>query len=50
MAKVMTANEAAGLVRDGAVLAVNSSSGLGCPDEVLKALGERFELRDIRAD
>ncbi|MHC2486448.1 acyl CoA:acetate/3-ketoacid CoA transferase [Sinorhizobium meliloti] len=44
MAKVMTANEAAGLVRDGAVLAVNSSSGLGCPDEVLKALGERFEL------
>ncbi|SDN36464.1 acyl CoA:acetate/3-ketoacid CoA transferase [Ensifer sp. YR511] len=43
MSKVKTAAEAAGLVKDGAVLAVNSSSGLCCPDAVLKALGERFE-------
>ena len=42
MAKIRTAAEAARLVRDGAVVAVNSSSGLLCPDAVLKALGERF--------
>ena len=43
MGKVKTAEEAVGLVKDGAVIAVNSSSGLCCPDAVLKALGERFE-------
>lgn len=43
MSKIRTAREAAGLVRDGATVAVNSSSGLLCPDHVLKALGERFE-------
>ncbi|GLR51751.1 acetate CoA-transferase YdiF [Shinella yambaruensis] len=43
MRKVKTADEAARLVRDGSVVAVNSSSGLCCPDAVLKALGERFD-------
>ena len=43
MKKVKTAQEAAQLVRDGSVVAVNSSSGLCCPDAVLKALGERFD-------
>ncbi len=43
MRKVNSAEEAAKLVRDGAVVAVNSSSGLCCPDAVLKALGERFD-------
>ncbi|MEO6300522.1 MAG: acyl CoA:acetate/3-ketoacid CoA transferase [Paracoccaceae bacterium] len=43
MSKIRTAAEAARLVRDGAMVAVNSSSGLCCPDAVLKALGERFE-------
>lgn len=43
ISKVRTAQEAVGLIGDGAVLAVNSSSGLCCPDAVLKALGERFE-------
>ena len=43
MRKVKTADEAAKLVRDGSVVAVNSSSGLCCPDAVLKALGERFD-------
>ena len=43
MKKVKTAQEAAKFVRDGAVVAVNSSSGLCCPDAVLKALGERFD-------
>lgn len=42
MSKVRTAAEAARLVADGATVAVNSSSGLLCPDDVLKALGERF--------
>lgn len=43
MGKVKTAQEAARLVGDGAVVAVNASSGLCCPDAVLKALGERFD-------
>lgn len=42
MSKVMSAAEAARLVPDGATVAVNASSGLLCPDAVLKALGERF--------
>lgn len=42
MSKVKSAAEAARLVKDGAVVAVNSSSGLLCPDAVLKALGKRF--------
>ena len=42
MSKLRTAAEAASLVADGAVVAVNSSSGLLCPDAVLAALGERF--------
>jgi propionate CoA-transferase len=43
MSKQMTAREAANLVPDGATVAVNSSSGLCCPDAVLKGLGERFQ-------
>ncbi|MCP1249344.1 acyl CoA:acetate/3-ketoacid CoA transferase [Gluconobacter oxydans] len=43
MTKVRTATEAVSLIRDGAMVAVNSSSGLLCPDAVLEALGQRFE-------
>ena len=43
MARVITADEAAALIPDGAVVAVSASSGLGCPDRVLRAIGERFE-------
>jgi acyl CoA:acetate/3-ketoacid CoA transferase len=43
MSKVRSAREAVALVGDGAVVAVNSSSGLLCPDAVLAALGARFE-------
>ena len=43
MARVITADEAAALILDGAVVAVSASSGLGCPDRVLRAIGERFE-------
>ena len=43
MARVITADEAAALIPDGAVVTVSASSGLGCPDRVLRAIGERFE-------
>ncbi len=41
--KVRPLEEAVKLIPDGAVVAVNSSSGLLCPDAVLQALGERFD-------
>ncbi len=43
MSKLKSASEAVKLIEDGAVITVSSSSGLGCPDLVLKAIGERFE-------
>lgn len=43
MAKIRTAAQAVQLINDNAVVAVNSSSGLCCPDAVLQALGERFD-------
>ncbi len=39
----MSAAEAVALIPDSAVVAVNSSSGLCCPDAILQALGERFD-------
>ena len=42
MPKITSAQDAAGRIADGAVVAVSSSSGLCCPDLVLQALGERF--------
>jgi len=41
--KVITADEAAALIPDGATVTVSSSSGLGCPDAVLAAIGRRFD-------
>ncbi len=41
--KTVSARDAAKLIPDGAVVSVSSSSGLGCPDKVLEAIGERFE-------
>jgi acyl CoA:acetate/3-ketoacid CoA transferase len=43
MPKIVSAAEAVKLIPDGATVAVNSSSGLNCPDAVLKAMGERFD-------
>ena len=43
MSKHITPAQAAALIPDGAVVSVSSSSGLGCPDLMLKAIGERFE-------
>ncbi|MCY3879589.1 MAG: acyl CoA:acetate/3-ketoacid CoA transferase [Rhodobacteraceae bacterium] len=44
MTKQLSADDAVALIPDNAVVAVNSSSGLCCPDRVLQALGERFEV------
>ena len=43
MSKVVSVKIAVGLVSDNDIVAVNSSSGLCCPDAVLAALGERFD-------
>jgi propionate CoA-transferase len=43
MPRIVSAAEAVRHIRDGAVVAVNSSSGLNCPDAVLQAMGERFD-------
>ena len=43
MSKIVTAARAADLIADGAIVTVSSSSGLGCPDAVLQAIGERFD-------
>ena len=52
MSKHISLSEAAALIPDGAVVSVSSSSGLGCPDAMLKAIGERFDAtghpREIR--
>ncbi|MBP0578110.1 acyl CoA:acetate/3-ketoacid CoA transferase [Labrys sp. LIt4] len=41
--KVLSADQAAALIPDGAVVTVSSSSGLGCPDAMLAAIGRRFD-------
>jgi len=43
VSKVVSAAQAVARIPDGAVVTVSSSSALGCPDLVLKAIGERFE-------
>ena len=42
MPKIVSAAEAVKHIADGATVTVNSSSGLCCPEAILKALGERF--------
>lgn len=44
MNKVVTGAEAVACIKDNAVVTVSSSSALGCPDAVLKALGARFDV------
>lgn len=43
MSKHISFAEAARLIPDNAVVSVSSSSGLGCPDMMLKAIGEWFD-------
>ncbi len=53
MTKLVPALDAVARIKDGSVVTVSSSSALGCPDLVLKALGDRFRAdghpRDITA-
>ncbi len=44
MTKLVSPAEAVARIKDGAVVTVSSSSALGCPDLVLKALGARFRI------
>lgn len=39
---MIPARDAGALINDDAVVTVSSSSGLGCPDTVLRGIGERF--------
>lgn len=41
--KIASMEDAASRIADGAVVTISSSSGLGCPDRILKAIGERFD-------
>lgn len=41
--RLVSLADAAALIPDGATITVSSSSGLGCPDAMLRAIGERFE-------
>ena len=50
MSKVRSAEEAVRLIPDGGTIAVNSSSGLCCPDAILAALGARFEAEGAPRD
>ncbi len=40
--KIVSMEEAAACIQDESVLTVSSSSALGCPDALLRAIGERF--------
>lgn len=40
--KWISIDDAVALIPDGATLSVSSSSGLGCPEATLRAIGERF--------
>ncbi len=41
--KIMTAEAAAALIPDGAIVTVSAASGLGCPEATLAAIGRRFD-------
>lgn len=43
--KVISMSAAARLIRDGDIVTVSSSSGLGCPDAMLAAIGACFEAQ-----
>ena len=41
--KIVSMDDAAARIQDGATITVSSSSGLGCPDRILQAIGDRFD-------
>jgi acyl CoA:acetate/3-ketoacid CoA transferase len=48
--KLLAADAAAQLVRSGDVVTISASSGLGCPDRVLAAIGARFDREQAPRD
>jgi propionate CoA-transferase len=40
---VLSPRDAAALIHDGDTVSISSSSGLGCPDEALRGIAERFD-------
>src|SRR5215211_2945429 len=49
-AKVITLDEIGALLPNRAVVSVSSSSGLGCPDAILRAIGQHFESHGAPRD
>ena len=49
-AKVITLDKIGALLPDRAVVSVSSSSGLGCPDATLRAIGQHFESHGAPRD
>ena len=47
MPKIVSAHEAISKISNGAVVAVNSSSGLNCPDAILEAMTAKYKNEDI---
>ena len=47
VSKIVSPEAAAARIADGAVVTVSSSSGLGCPDRMLAAIGARFEAEIV---
>lgn len=43
MSKIVTPDQAVAQIPDESIITVSSSSALGCPDLVLKAIGDRFD-------
>ena len=41
-ARIVSAEDAVAAIPDGAVVSISSASGLGCPDALLRAIGENF--------
>ena len=41
-AKIVSLAEAASVIPDNAVVSISAASGLGCPDAMMRAIGERF--------
>ncbi len=48
--KIIAADEAAKLIPDESVVSISSSSGLGCPDAVLKAIGSTYQSKGVPRD
>lgn len=44
-AQIVSAEEAVAAIPAGAIVSVSSASGLGCPDAVLRTIGEHFTAR-----